>query len=439
MGDGKLSLALATGAGLAAIIGAGIFVLSGTTIALAGANSLLAFLLVGIVAIIIALEVGELGSILPKTKGASYSYAYNAFGSELGFMTGIVQYFSYSSGIAVIALGFGSYLATVLGISVASYEIIFAIALIIALAVINLIGIRSAIETDFVLVVIKAFVLLAFIGFALMFALGNGFSISNFQTTAEQGSLSSLFAASIVIFFAYSGFQTVSTFTSDVRGGPKKAALAILLSVIISIVLYVMIVVGMIWLLPTSQYSVSIADPLAAALQQASAPEWLLILVAIGALIATASATIARILSASRVLYQMAEDRLLPSWLRNFNKKRDVAPTAILLSSAIGIVMLFTGNIYVIASISNFGLLFAYMMGSLALIHYRRAGVVGEFKMPGYPYLPVVAVIALLLFMIGMPTIPLIIGIVFILASMITYYGLVEKGQKKIVRRKLFK
>ncbi len=438
MGDGKIGMLLATCAGLAAIIGAGIFVLSGTAIALAGANALLAFVVVGVVAIIIALEIGELGSILPNTKGASYSYTYKAFGSELGFITGIVQYFSYSSGIAVIAIGFGSYLSSIFGITAAAYSFVFAIALIVALAVVNLIGIKSAVESDAVLVAIKVAVLLLFIGFALYFVLGGNWNPMNFQTTAEQGSISSLFAASIAIFFAYSGFQTVSTFTARVRGGPGKAALSILLSVVISIALYVLVVFALILLLPTNQYTVSVADPLALALQSVHAPSWLELLVAIGALIATASATIARILASSRVLYQMAADKLLPKQIATFNKKRDVAPNAIIISSIIGIVMLFSGNIYEIASISNFGLLFAYMMAGLALIHFRQRGKVGSFKMPGYPYLPAISIIALLGFMLGMPTESLVIGVILILSLIIIYYVLIEARHKKTIRRKLF-
>ena len=95
-----ISVPVATAVGLGAIIGAGIFVLSGTTIALAGANALIAFVLVGVLAIIIAMELGELGSIMPHAKGASFSYIYEAFGSEMGFITGILLYFSFSTAFA---------------------------------------------------------------------------------------------------------------------------------------------------------------------------------------------------------------------------------------------------------------------------------------------------------------------------------------------------
>jgi len=105
MSDNKISTYVATAVGLGAIIGAGIFTLSGTVIALAGYWSLLAFLMVGTVAMAVSLEIGELVSIFPEANGAAYSYVYEAFGSELGFITGVLLYFSFSSSIAVVALG----------------------------------------------------------------------------------------------------------------------------------------------------------------------------------------------------------------------------------------------------------------------------------------------------------------------------------------------
>ena len=138
-----ISVPVATAVGLGAIIGAGIFVLSGTTIALAGANALIAFVLVGVLAIIIAMELGELGSIMPHAKGASFSYIYEAFGSEMGFITGILLYFSFSTAIAAIALGFGSYLGSLVGLHTGYYPIIFAIILIFVLAIVNIVGIKK--------------------------------------------------------------------------------------------------------------------------------------------------------------------------------------------------------------------------------------------------------------------------------------------------------
>ena len=113
----------ATAIGLGAIIGAGIFVLSGTALSLAGSYSLFSFVLVGVVALIVSFELGELASTMPDAQGASYSYVHNTFGSELGFITGILLYFSYVSSIPVIALGFGSYLSSLLGFGGNNYEV----------------------------------------------------------------------------------------------------------------------------------------------------------------------------------------------------------------------------------------------------------------------------------------------------------------------------
>ena len=309
--DKKIGTLVAMAVGLGAIIGAGIFVLSGTAIALAGANALIAFILVGIVALIMAFEFGELGSIFPHVKGAAYSYVYKAFGSELGFITGLIKYFSYATAISVISLGFGSYFTSLFGISITGGSILFAILLIIILSVLNLLGLKKAAKTDSFLVIIKTAALLAFIGFAVFFvAHSGGIKVSNFSVSSSQGTLAALFAASIVIFFAYSGFQTIVTLTPEIKGGGRAAAKATIYAVVISIVLYVAVVAALLLLLPASHFTVS-GDPLALALMQSGAPNWLLIVVDVGALVATASAALAMLIASSRMLYQVGVDRLL--------------------------------------------------------------------------------------------------------------------------------
>lgn len=205
---------------MGAIIGAGIFTLSGTAIALAGTWALASFILVGLVAVIVALELGELCSLFPEVKGASYSYAYEAFGSELGFITGILLYFSYASSISVVALGFGSYLASLSGLRLPYSADYFAIALIAALTLLNLRGIRKAARADFALVILKMGVLIMVVGFAFVYFLHASGSARDFLAGGSSPTgLSGVFEASVAVFFAYSGFQAISTFVSDVKGG----------------------------------------------------------------------------------------------------------------------------------------------------------------------------------------------------------------------------
>jgi APA family basic amino acid/polyamine antiporter len=433
-----ISVLLATSVSLGAIIGAGIYVLSGTAIALAGPEALVAFVIVGLVALAVGLQLGELGSMMPKLRGGPYSYAYEAFGSEIGFITGIMMVFSYSTFISVIALGFGSYLSSILGITVGSYAIVFAIALIAVLALVNLLGIRRAAKTDFALVVIKMLILLlfVFVGAYLAF-MHAGNPISN-VTSGKSYGIMGLFAASVVIFFAYSGFQSISTFTSRVKGDGKGAAKAIIYSVLISMALYVAVTFVLMLMLPTSAYKIS-GDPLAFALSGSHAPTWVFFLVDIGALVATTSAALAGILQASRLVYQVGSDGLFPKFTRKFDSKKDVATNGVLISSVIAIVMLFSGNIYVIASISNVGIFISFLMASFALIHFRRKRAKATFRSPFYPYLPVISIIVLLAFFAGLPSQALVVGIVLMIILLITYYFLREAEGKKIVRIRLFK
>jgi basic amino acid/polyamine antiporter, APA family len=143
-------------------------------------------------------------------------------------------------------------------------------------------------------------------------------------------------------------------------------------------------------------------------------------------------------LSASRTSYQISEDRLLPKALRKFDVRRDVAVNGVILSAAIAVVVLFAGNIYVIAAISNFGLLFAYIMTCLALIHFRKSGRKAEIRMPGYPYLPIIAIVAMLAFLVGMPQVSLVVGVALTFSIIIVYYLVREVKDKKVIKVKLF-
>ncbi len=436
----KVSVAAATAVGLGAIIGAGIFVLSGTAVALAGADALFAFVIVGILALIVALELGELGSLMPELKGASYSYTYKAFGSELGFMTGMLRYMALTVSVSAIALGFGSYLSNlVFGHALGSAPILFAIALIVALAVINMFGVKKAAQTDLGLVSIKILILLVFVAFAVHFAFARPGGLPALSFNTSGGAWGSIFAASVVVFFAYSGFQSISTITDRIRGGARGYIKAIMAAVVISIAVYVLVVLAMLVMVPASSYGTLLkADPLAAALSGSHAPSWLLLLVDLGALVATASAGVALILTSSRSLYQMSEDRLLPKFFRKYNNRKDTAENGIIVSAMIGIAMLFSGNIYVIASIANFGMMFNYLIIGLDVMHFRRLGVKAPFMMPLYPYLPIVGVGLLLAFFTGLSHEVLTAGVILVLLMLIVYYALREIREKKVIRVKLF-
>ena len=209
-------------------------------------------------------------------------------------------------------------------------------------------------------------------------------------------------------------------------------------AVIISIILYSLVDVALMMLAPATAYRIN-ADPLSFALGYAHAPGWVSIIVDIGAMLATTSATLAMILTSSRSIYQISVNRLLPKGFRRYNKKSDVAVNGVIITAAISAAMLFSGNIYVIASISNFGLIFSYIITSFAIIHYRRAGAKASFLSPWYPYMEVVTIVGLIALLIGMPRQSLLIGAMMIFILIIAYYFILEVKGKKPARIKLFK
>ncbi|HEV50968.1 MAG TPA: amino acid permease [Thermoprotei archaeon] len=421
----EISVAQATAVSLGAIIGAGIFVLSGTVLSLDGAYSFLSFIYMGFVSLVMAFELGELTSLFPETKGSSYSFAYEAFGSQMGFVTGVLMYFSYATSISAIALGFGSYLVRLIGFG---NPVSFAILLIAALTVVNMVGVKKAAETDFYLVAVKVAVLVIFIAFALFISTRIPNIYSHFEVPKDP--INGFFQSSGAIIFAYSGFQSVATIASDVKGGGKGAAKAIVYSVVISMVLYIAVALSMVIMAPTDSYAIS-ADPLSVALSFARAPQFMMLVVDLGALLATTSATLATILTSSRTLYQMGADGLLPRITAKYDQKRDVASTGVLISSMIGVITLFAGNVYVIVAISNFGLLFSYLMTTLAVIHFRRKGMVASFRTPLYPYLTIATFGALLTVFFGMPKEALIIGVITTLV-LIMAYSLIREAKREV-------
>ena len=445
-----VSFAGAVAVGLGGIIGAGIFVLSGTMISLSGTGALIAFVMTGFVAVILAMEMGELVSSMPNSTGASYSFVYNAFGSELGFITGISLYLSFAASVSAIALGFGSYLSSMIGINSYVFSHIFALVLIVVLVGVNLEGVAQAARADMYIVAFKIAVLVIFIVFALMFG---KFLSTNLSLPPAHG-VPGIFAASVIAMFAYAGFQSIATMAPNIKGGGSTAAKAILVAVVASLALYVVVTLALLSLVPGSSFG-EVADPLSFALKSAAAPTWLFYLVDFAALAATMSATLAMMIAGSQLVFQLSNDGLLPGSFRRTSGSQKAPITAVALTGVIGISLMFAGNIYIIAAISNFGILFSYLLSGFALIKIRRVrrhpekhsdfianaglAVKGVFQMPLFPLLPVAGIVMIIAFFFGFPAIALSAGVGVVLACIIVYYAMREDRDEPVIKVRFFK
>ena len=432
----KIDVKTAVAIGLSAIIGDTLFVVTGIPIAQDGATALLAFLVVGVIAMLIALVLGELSSMMPKTKGVSYSYASRAFGSELGFITGILLSFAYCATISAVSFSFGAYFLSMLGITASiQYQIIVAAALIVLLALINMYGLKETARLDIIMVLITLLTAALFVAYAFLH--GNwSMPFGSFQLPAH-GAIAGFSEAVTTIVFAYAGFQALVGLTNEIKGKGIAVSSAMIYAIAISIVIYLLVALGILLLVPAALEGTG-AQPLVTALAYVHAPLLVSVLVDLGTLVAIAAATMVIMLTASRLIYQIGKDGLLPKITRSFNNATGTAVSGIWVSAIVSIALLFSGGVYTILSLSNFGIIFSWMMACLALINMRRRGRVGNFRAPLYPYLPLIAIAACVIFIFGLPRSALAVGVILILALMVIYSTISELKYKHVPRVRLF-
>ncbi len=433
----KIGMGTAMALCLSAVIGDTLFVITGVPIAQAGSDSIIAFIVVGILTIVIALQFGELGSMMPGQKGVGYSYITRAFGSELGFIAGILLFISFCAIAAAITFSFGGYLLSMLGLQGQLQQIAVAAMLILIISVLNMYGIREAAALSKPLIAITLLAAAVFVAYAIAYNMQHDHLASNFVNLATQNGIPPFVQAATTIVFAYTGFQMVTTFTNNIKGKGRKMAKVLLYSIALGMIAYLAVDVGLLALVP-ARNSVISSQPLLYALEYASAPEYVIVVVGVGTLIAIAAATIATIYGASRLIYQIGVDGLLPRVATIYDKRDDVAVGGVWISMIVSILMLFSGNLYQIVSISNFGIIFSWIMVCASVISLRRRRSRGTFSAPLYPVLPVIGIVSCMIFLLGLPRESLAIGISIILALLIIFYTIVEIRYREVSRIKLF-
>lgn len=432
----KIDIKTAVAIGLSAIIGDTLFVVTGIPISQDGATALIAFFAVGVIAMLIALVLGELSSMMPKTKGVSYSYSSRAFGSELGFITGILLSFAYCATISAVSFSFGAYFLSMLGIAASvQYQIMVAAALIIALALINMYGLKETARLDIIMVIITLLTAALFVAYAFLH--GNWSMPFGGLQLPSRDAVTGFSEAITTIVFAYAGFQALTGLTNEIKGKGIASSAAMIYAIAISIAVYLLVALGILLLVPSTLEGTG-AQPLVTALAYAHAPFLVSTLVDLGTLVAIAAATMVIMLTVSRLIYQIGKDGLLPKITRSFSNDTGAAVSGIWISATVSIVLLFSGSVYTILSLSNFGIIFSWMMACFALINMRRRGRVGKFRAPLYPYLPLIAIAACVIFIFGLPRSALAVGVILILALMVIYSTISELKYRNVPRVRLF-
>ena len=386
-----------TALGIGAIIGTGIFVIIGEAIGDAGPSIVLSFALAGITCLFSALSYGELASSIPVS-GSAYTYGYATLGELVGWIIGWDLILEYGVSVAAVAVGWGGYLQSLLdslfGISLpdsisappgdgGSFNLP-AMFLVLAVTGVLIYGIRESARANTIMVAVKILILAFFIlvGFASI----NG---DNYSPWAPNG-VSGTVDAAALIFFAYIGFDAVSTSGEEATNAQRDLPIAIIGSLLIATLLYILVAIVAVGLVPSKVLAGSDA-PLSDAIKIGAGLDWAGDLLSFGALVAITSVTLTILYGQTRIFFAMSRDGLLPKVFSRLTVRRTPAVTT-LMFGILTAIMAALLPLSEIAKLVNIGTLFAFLIVNIGVIILRRTQPDLErgFRVPFVPVFPLI-------------------------------------------------
>ncbi len=402
--------------GVGLTLGAGIYVLIGEAAGFAGNAMWISFGLGAIVAMFAGLSYSELAVLFPKA-AAEYVFVKNAFKSNfIGFIVGWLTAITSMIVGATVALGFGGYLTQFFDMSIT----ISAILLLVALSFVNFIGIRHSawMNTVFALVTIAGLGIIIFLGFTFE----SNDSVDYFD--APNG-IPGIMLAFVLIFFAFIGFEDMANVAEEVKKPKKTFPRAIILSVLITGVIYILVSLSSVQVLNWEELSQSTA-PLADVAARGLEMEGGITLSAI-ALFATASTVLITLVAGARILYGMAKDGSLPLILARVHGRTGTPWVAVVYIFLTSVAFAFVGDIVIVANIVVFAIVITFAMVNLAviLLRYVKPDVERPFKVPvnigKFPILPLVGFIVTVYMAIQFELEIILVGLGIIGAGCIFY------------------
>jgi len=368
----EIGLIEATMYGVGIILGAGVYALIGKAAGLAGNAVWLAFLVAAIVSSFTGLSYAELSSMIPKA-GAEYHYVKEATGSTLlGFLVGWIETVADVMGAAAVALGFAGYLRGTFGLPIVPS----ALGLIAVLSVINFLGLResSRINILFTLVEVAGILLIILLGVKFV----GRVDYFEFSPLGFRG----VFGAAALIFFAYLGFEDLANIAEETRNAERNTPLALILSIIITAVLYVLVAISVTSLADWGSLASSDA-PLAYAASQVLGETGFTVMSFI-ALFATANTVLILLIVGSRQIYGISRDGSLPGILSRLHTSRGTPWISIAVTGLLAMLCVLVGDLGLVASITDFAAFFAFGLVNLSLIllRYKLPHKKRPFKVP---------------------------------------------------------
>lgn len=407
-----LGLPMLTFYGTGMILGAGIYTVIGKAAGVAGESIWLSLILAAISAALSALSYAELASMFPSVGGV-YVYLREAFPKSkwISNSSGLMMSLAGVATSAAVALAFAGYMQHFFDVSPA----MIAFFLLIIFTGINILGIQETSWMNVAFTLIEVFGLLVFIYL--------GIQSPRFGDAISVAPTFATLSGSALIIFAYFGFENMVNFAEETKNPEKTLPRAILLSICITTILYVLVALSAISLLPIDQLAHSKA-PLSDAVHPISSK----LAGALGgiALFATANTVLIALATTSRILYGMAKNKAVPSIFGKIHPKRQTPWFSDIVICVLTIILLPLGKVEILASISSFATMVAFFAVHVALIILRiqRPEQVRPFCVPfsfkRIPILPVLGGLVTILLTLQFEKTVYVVGLVFLVIIVIT-------------------
>jgi amino acid transporter/nucleotide-binding universal stress UspA family protein len=407
----NLGLFDATMIGIGAMIGAGIFVLTGIASGEAGPAALLAFALNGLVTLLTAFSYAELASVYPKS-GGGYSFIAKAFPGPAGFASGWMLWFCYIIACALYALGFGSYFWEFIHtyfppvadfvfnhVGYKTPALIMTTCVSIIFIFINMRGTAVTGNVENIITMAKIVILGIFIAYGLkrIFEIPSN-AAESFTPFFPKGGGGVLIAMGLT-FIAFEGYDLIATVAEEIKAPERTIPRATIISLAITVFIYLMILTVCIGAIQPDtgkswQFLGKYQETAIAKAAQSFMPFFGVALIIFGGLLSTISALNATILASSRVAFSMSRDKMLPVFLSAIHTKRRTPHIAIAVTGAIVIILALIFPIHVIGSAASVMFLLTFTLVNLSLIALRRKfpELKGGFRVPLYPVTPIAAI-----------------------------------------------
>jgi basic amino acid/polyamine antiporter, APA family len=415
--------------GIGAIIGAGIFVLTGTAAAqFAGPAIVLSFIIAGIGCIFAGLCYAEFASMIPIA-GSAYTYGYATMGEITAWIIGWALVLEYAFGASMVAVGWSGFVTSLLGFfhikipfnatphlafSLSGHPIhaqvdLFALAAIVVITAILVVGVKESANFTSAAVMIKVSVVLIFIGLAASFALGHRhLMMANWHPfiPTNKGHFgafgwSGIMRGAGVVFFSYIGFDAVSTAAQEAKNPQKDMPIGILGSLIICTILYIFVAGLLTGVVPYTKLNVPapVADGAAAI-----GANWGVILIDLGAIAGLASVMLVMLLGQSRVLYTMSHDGLFWKWAGRIHPR---FCTPYITTIVVGCFAAFLAAFFpigLLGELVSLGTLLAFTIVCLGtwVMRVKQPQVPRPFRTPWVPLVPICGMIVSVALMVSL-------------------------------------